>query len=599
MTIAPGLVPDAPPAAPVVDVAPDPVRVSRAFTDVVARRAVACAVPALTAALFAATFVTVQRYYVDHLPHYDSIGSYGFMFGVVNVTRTQGIGSAIVMASEWPTTWLHGFYALLVAWLPGARSPEVLVSLNFLLLLLAQASIVVCVREYGYGRLRQVVAALLSVVPGVAYVWDGGIQDLRRDPQLVLLLTASLFLSIAYVRRPSWQKGLALGVAVGLAQWSRDNAAAMLALAAVPAAVLAVARHVRRGRWVDLMRLAALPVAVFLAIAGPYYALTLSQTIQRYRGVVWGVGEDRVASLLAFGDAPLAVLLGGDGRDGGTPGVAWITLALLVSQAAILGLLVALGVARIVPNRLRGGGGLTLTLSGLYMMAAVILYTTLGLGYGARWHAMPFLTVSVGVVAVLTGLLATVEPGPLARRQYPFAVAAVVAGAVMLAGAATWRMAASEPPPVGMTEVEAVRAASLRLGEITTNRAIALLWRSGFSRHHATFYLTQAGRGPLPSYEGRSALYGMPIDFDQPLRVADDPAVLRRTLDVSIRKYADFVLVCEDTARYEDPAELLWPFRLGRPVVDGFLADPTFVPVTRFSLSGVPFVLLENTRSMQ
>ena len=564
-----------------------------------AERIVSAALLGWTSVLFALTFVAVRRYYEQHLPHYDSIGSYGFMFGVVNAARTNGIGHAVVTASEWPTTWLHGFYALLLAWLPGVRSPEVLVSLNFLLLLIAEASIVVCVRGFGYGPLRQVAAALLPAVPGVAYVWDGGIQDLRRDPQLVLLLMACLFLSIAYVRAPSWRKGLALGVVVGLAQWSRDNAAAMIVLAAVPAGVMALLRYGRGGRWGELLRLGSLPVSVFLAFAVPYYALTLPHTLERYRSVVWGIGEDRLASLLAFGDAPVAVLLGGDGRYGGTPAVAWITALLLLSQAAIGGLLVAYGVARVVPGRLRHGAGRALILSGLFMMGAVILYTTLGLGYGARWHAMPFLPVSVGVVAVLAGLLAAVEPGPRARARYPLAVAAVAAGAVGLAGAGAWRMAAAQPAPVGAAQVDAVRLASLQIGEIANARAIAFLWRRDFSRHHARYYLTQAGRRPLSEYEGGSAEVGTPIDLDQPLRATDDPLALRQTLDFSIRKYADFVLVCEDTARYEDPTEILWPYLIGRPVVEGFLTDPTFVPVARFTLLGVPFVLLQNTKVRQ
>ena len=604
MTVAPGLASEAASAQPAHGPAGARTGAARtgavhAFANVVARRAVACAILGWTVVAFALTFVGVQRYYRDHLPHYDSIGSYGFMFGVVNVAREHGVGSALAMVTEWSTTWLHGFYALLVAWLPGTRSPEALVSLNFVLLLLAQACIVACVRDYGYGPLRQVGAGLLPAVPGAGYAWDGGLQDLRRDPQLVLLLTACLFLSIAYVRRPSWRKGLALGVVLGLAQWSRDNAAAMILLAAMPSGVMALSRHGRVRDWAGLVHRAALPLAAFLALAAPYYALTLPQTIQRYRGVVWGIGEDRLASLLAFGDAPIAVLLGGDARYGGTPDVAWITAGLLLSQAAVLGLLVALGVAQITPQRLRRGAGRELVLSGLFMMATVVAYTTLGLGYGARWHAMPFLPVSVGVVAVMTGLLAAIEPGPLARRRSRLAVAAVVAGAAALAGAGAWRMAAAEPIAVGAAQVDAVRAASLQLGAITGDRTIALLWRTGFSRHHARYYLTQAGRRPLSEYEGRSGAYGTPIDLDQPLRVTDDPVALQQRLDFSIRKYADFVLVCEDTARYEDPAELFWPFLLGRRVVDGLLADPTFVPVARFTLMGVPFVVLENTRSMQ
>src|SRR3712207_7280226 len=46
---------------------------------------------------------------------------------------------------------------------------------------------------------------------------------LRRDAQLILLALAVLFLSLAYVTRPTTVRGAALGLVVGLAQWSRDR----------------------------------------------------------------------------------------------------------------------------------------------------------------------------------------------------------------------------------------------------------------------------------------------------------------------------------------------------------------------------------------
>lgn len=557
---------------------------------------VAALILASTASLYALTFAIVRRYYATHLPHYDSIGSYGFMFGVVNLARTDGVAAAAVMASEWSTTWLHGFFALLVAWLPGARSPEVLALLNVGLLLVAQASIVTCVRGYGFGPLKQIVAGLMPLVPGALYVWDGGIQDMRRDPQLVLLSIACLFLSLTYVRDATWRKGLAIGVVVGLAQWSRDNAAATIAIVAVPAIVLALLRYGRRGDWLGLARIATLPLGVFLLFAVPYYGLTLQQTLRRYSEVVWGIGEDRVASLRAFADAPLSVLLGGDARYGGRPGVQRITLGLLGSGALGIGLLVVLRVARIAPRRMREGAGLTLVLAGVYVMVAVVLYNTIGLGYGAGWHAMPFLPTVVGVVTVLVGLLAAIEPGHLFQLRQRAAHAVAAAGAVVLVGASAARMVAAEPSSVGAGDVSDVRYASLQIAAITKDRTVAFLWRAGFGRHHARYYLTQAGLRHLSEYEGRSTVHGTPIDFEQPLRATDDPVALRRTLDYSLRRFADYVLVAEDLARYEDPNELFWPYRVGRPVIERLMADPNFVPRARFRLLGVPFVLLENMK---
>ena len=114
------------------------------------------------------------------------------------------------------------------------KSPEWLVSLNFVLLLAVQATIVAYGRTFGFSRLRQLVAGTLPVVPGALYAWDGGIQDLRRDTQLVLMSLAILFMSLVYVTSPGWQRGLTLGLLVALAQWSRDNAASIIVIVSVP-----------------------------------------------------------------------------------------------------------------------------------------------------------------------------------------------------------------------------------------------------------------------------------------------------------------------------------------------------------------------------
>src|SRR5262249_31380829 len=155
---------------------------------------------------------------------------------------------------------------------------------------------------------------LIPLVPGALYAWDGGIEDLRRDMQLVLLALAMLFLSLAYVSQPTVWRGLGLGLLVGLAQWSRDNAASVIIIVALPAIVLAVAGARRSGGLLSLVRLAIAPLAVFLLLGLPYYAATLPQTILRYETSVWGVGESRVESILAFWYMPVSVLFGGDSR---------------------------------------------------------------------------------------------------------------------------------------------------------------------------------------------------------------------------------------------------------------------------------------------
>jgi len=66
-------------------------------------------------------------------------------------------------------------------------------------------------------------------------------------------------------------------------------------------------------------------------------------------------------------------------------------------------------------------------------------------------------------------------------------------------------------------------------------------------------------------------------------------------LDDMLGRWADFALVYTDTNRYADPRETLWPYQLGKPVVDKLLADPAWQPVAHFTLRERDLVLLENT----
>ena len=61
-----------------------------------------------------------------------------------------------------------------------------------------------------------------------------------------------------------------------------------------------------------MARLAIVPLSVFLLVAAPYYGFSLPATIERYAISVWGIGESRLESLLAFWNMPFSMLSGGD-----------------------------------------------------------------------------------------------------------------------------------------------------------------------------------------------------------------------------------------------------------------------------------------------
>ena len=550
------------------------------------------AVGGWTLALYLLTFLVVRQHYREYPPHYDSIGLFADLFQLLNWVPIYGVSFLLPHAFSTGLSWLQPAYALVLSWAP-IKSPEALVSLNFVLLLAAQAAIVTYGRTFGWGRLRQVVAATLPVVPGALYAWDGGIEDLRRDVQLVLLAQAILFLSLAYVTSPGWRRGVALGILVGLAQWSRDNAASVILIVALPAVVLAVNRAGRSGGIGALLRLGAVPIVVCTAIVVPYYAVTLPGTIGRYTVTVWGVGEGRVESLLAFWNMPFNVLLGGDSRLSGRVRVALVTAALLAAAVATVDVLRRRRVVHVERRWLHEPGYALLLASGAWVVAAVFFYNTVVLGYGARWHGVPFLPIAVGLVALMVGLTGAVRLDPEADPWLGPLVVAV--GCAVLLLSAPLRMVLNQPKAEGVASIDALRAATAEIGARAGGRPVAFLAYDTLGRYHFRFYAALDDVTNVVEFTFLGKAYGDVIDLDQPLRPGDDPRELQGRLDTMLRRWADFALVYTDTARYADPREPLWPYQVGRPVVDGLLADPTWKPVARFTLRERELVLLENT----
>jgi hypothetical protein len=215
-----------------------------------ARPAVARATPVLlvaiawTSGLYGLTFAVVRAHYRTRLPHFDSMGGFSGAWHLMNQVAHEGHLAGLASLAALSTGWLQPAYALLLAGFP-TRSPEALVSLNFVCLILAQVAVLNHARASGFSTERQLVMVALPLVPAVASGWNGGIQDFRRDSQLAVLMTGALFQSLAYCERPGPANGAYLGLLGGLTLWSRDNSAFVLAVALLPAVALASRRGYR------------------------------------------------------------------------------------------------------------------------------------------------------------------------------------------------------------------------------------------------------------------------------------------------------------------------------------------------------------------
>jgi hypothetical protein len=238
-------------------------------------------------------------------------------------------------------------------------------------------------------------------------------------------------------------------------------------------------------------------------------------------------------------------------------------------------------------------GSALLLVSGAWVIVAVVLYNTVLLGYGARWHAVPFLPTEVGLVAVMVGLLGAVTRTPGIDDRIVTRLA--WAGCALLLVSVPLRMVVIQQPPMGEAGVNAIKAATFEIADRANGRPVALLAFDTLSRHHAAFYLAQAGRPLLTEAEQLSNNHGDRIDLDQPIRDGEQPEELQARLDTTLRRWADFALVYTDSSRYANPRESLWLYQVGEPVVAALLDDPDWRPVAYYTLKERDLVLLEKT----
>lgn len=547
-----------------------------------------------TAALFALTFVVVRRHYAASLPHFDSMGGFSLVWQMMNLTETAGYRIGFLGAIGKSTSWLQPLFGVLVAGWPF-RSPEAVVALNFGLLFLTQLALLNYGRVFGFSMGRQLVMIALPVLPAVASGWNGGLQDFRRDSQLFIVITGALMQSLAYVERPSRANGLFLGLLGGLTLWSRDNSAFMLAIVMLPAVIMSVWRGYATSGLAGIIRRAGIPLLTFMALLVPYYALTFELTVRRYTTNVWGFGNDRLPALLSTWETPWQVVFGGRYATTSFAG-AMTTLAVLTGICLILGVCWLRGYVRICPRQLASQPYALPLLSGAVVAVGIIMFNALIAGIPSGQSGMPYLPLVAPVVAMLVGLSGLVSRTTAAPRAVSVGLP-ILASLVILVSCAA-RMVLNEPPAYGEANVSAFRQLALELGRQGAGRTTALLWTEDFSRHHMDFYLTQAGYPVVMDFASRATERGYRIDLDQPLRPTDQPDELRQRLDTALRTYAEFVVVCLDASQYENAqGTRLWPYTVGRPVVERLLQDPTFKMVQQFTISGRQFAILENLQA--
>lgn len=556
------------------------------------RRAAALALVLTVAAFHAMTVGLLVWYYRNHLPHFDSVGSYTFMAQVTEITRSSGWLAGLRYASQFHLSWLQGMFAVLVA--PVLPSePAGFQLLNTLCVALFQFSVYLVARELGASRAKAFVASLVVFLPDVLSNWDGGMQDMKRDAQFLALLGASVFLSLAQVWNPNRRRGLLLGVILGLTVWSRGNALAYLVIILAPIYGFVIARAAWRREFRPLYRMIGPPFLVGALVAVPNLARTFRETFARHSDPTLHYGHDGNiwSSLAYYGWAPWELW------STRTPTYGANETTFLVGRI-ILGVWCLSLVGLFGPRISLAGIGrprvLGLVLAGAWAVVGTIILICCIVGWDPRFGYSgmpPFYPALLGPMAALAALTAAIHV-PQATGKFTLGARWAGALAISLAcigalGARMWLKAGEcRPDIVAMAESlwESIRAEEpgACVASLTHDRVNFHLFRYLEARGHfdPNRRLTEC-RFTLPG--------------DPRVNYFDTASVLPESIDVTstqeayleqILEKADYIIVNTSPEMYDQPPGPwnFFLFRHGAPIARALLANENLTPMREFRL---------------
>jgi hypothetical protein len=342
-----------------------------------------------------------------------------------------------------------------------------------------------------------------------------------------------------------------------------------------------------------IVSLIGFPLLAFLALAVPFFMLTLDQILDKYLVGAYALGYDRVRSLLFYLSTPVTMMI--DARSL-VPGVA------LVAAAG----LAPLGNARWTFDRNARTSASWLLGAGLAVCINVLAFNSLILGVSPLGGVHPYFPALVGVLGVLTApllLLRTRPTCPVGRVRSVVVAFGVGLTALLVVGSQLERSYAGGTGTlmgyaagdgvVGHERVVAARVLSRKLTCYVQGKQVAFMWVGSINRASVEFYAAQIAGPRLVNYEPlastrlqtridleRPALDGIPIDVQQ------------QTIERSL-EYADLIVVSEDPTQYQsNPMSQHFIYVHGRPIVERLLASADRRALFRFTFDGIPFTVL-------
>lgn len=530
----------------------------------------------------------VKKYYVSHLPHYDSIGSYTFAYEVLNAYTNEGWWAAIRLAPRFGLSLTQPMFAALFA--PFlSPTPQSLLVYNSLCLGLLSWSLYALCRALGAGPFKGIAAAALPLVPDAFYWWNGGLQDWQRDPSYFCLLTSSFFLFFRHLIVRTKTSGALLGTAIALTILSRDSAPGYVLMILVPLFAVWLAALAWSGRLRENAVAFAVPALIATAGAGIYAIFTLQHTLARFGNVYtfysWHSGF--TTSLQAQWRAPVELLLGTTSGLG-TRGQSNTALLVFGLFAALL--LGAFGLWRLRTERLAQPEIRLMLLGGAWAFAFTMINLIGVVGIGSlhfqQVKPMFYPTLILFLAAGVALIVALDSP----RGAVPgVAATCVLCAALILAIPAR---IAQKTFPHDPTHIAALPVLT-KLATDQPNKVLAFLWHDGITPDTLAYYAAQ-GNLPRPAKLRFFSKDGHSIDMAIGVPARTDVPQMHQDLLYAMLCHADLIVVTTRLSWYERAEDPMFIFRHGRPVVERVMKELESRMIYEYSWHGVPLRVYDN-----
>jgi hypothetical protein len=505
------------------------------------------------------------------------------MFSIMNTAQKEGFTAGLQQASGYSLSWLQSFFALVSApILP--RTPEALITLNFICLLISQIAIFTCTRKAGFSSNRSYFLSLLTLIPGSLIGWQGGYIDMRRDASMFSLLCASYFLAWVYLwkREQTLLYALILGVVMGFTAWSRGNALPYLLIVVGSAFSAALLERRKKLQPIQIISLIIKPLIFFCIIAFLFYWYNFQAIMTKYLYGSWALGENFQSIVVNLGMVLIFLPLGLSKI--GAP----ITGAVLLISALIFFLTLKYRMIAIKFETKKHKKSFNLLIGGILIIFSIIIFNSLVLRVGKLGGIIPFFPLFIGIFGILCWLMSHIYVNNRLFRSPLSRTVGLIGLTTAILLLNLTRIYFSMPPYDQELHKAAIKVAS-DLEKSLSGKRVAFLWTKHINVHDLNFYITQNGGFPISAGSGLAP--GVDIEM---------PPTLNKSIKQQQEEFAnalkgqEYIVLSENTTLYDNPSELFFIFKYGKPIINNLLVDKNYDVVYRYKSADIPFVVLHN-----